>query len=197
MSVAAADRKVVVVGVGALGSHVLLFGRNWPARFTVVDFDRVEQKNVLAQFHPKMGVGKNKAQALQQAFQGLFGLKVDAIPHKLGADNVATLLGGADLVLDCVDNAPTRAIIQGYVRAHAIPCLHGAIAADGAYARLMWDPLFTADEADEGAATCEDGAHLPFIAMVSAKMAQLAGQFLTGGAQKSCHLLPHGFIAVD
>lgn len=192
-----AGRKVVLVGAGALGSHVALFGRNWPVKLTVVDFDRVEQKNVLAQFHSKMGVGKNKATALQQALQGLYGLKVDAVPHRLGPDNVEALLGGADLVLDCVDNAPTRLVIQGYVRAHGIACLHGALAPDGAYARLMWDPLFVPDEGADGAATCEDGAHLAFVALVSAKLAWLAQEFLDSGRQRSCHVLPHGLVAVD
>jgi hypothetical protein len=41
-----------------------------------------------------MGVGRNKAQAMQQAMQGLFGLRLQAIPHKLTADNVERLLGG-------------------------------------------------------------------------------------------------------
>ncbi len=190
------DRRVVVVGVGALGSHVVQFGRNWPVRFALIDFDRVEQKNVMSQFHSRMGLGRNKAQALQQALQGLYGLKVDAVPHKLGEDNVEALLGGADLVLDCVDNAPTRAIIQRFVRAHAIPCLHGAIAADGSYARIMWDPVFTADDGSEGAATCEDGEHLPFISFVAARIAAATQDFLTHGRQRSSHLHPGGIVAV-
>ncbi|MCA9491707.1 MAG: ThiF family adenylyltransferase, partial [Myxococcales bacterium] len=153
------DRRVVLVGAGALGSHVLMLGRNWPVRWTIVDFDRVEQKNLASQLHTRMGLGRNKAQALQQLVNGLWGLRVDAVPHKLVEDNAETLLAGADLVLDCVDNAPTRALIARVVRARATPCLHGAVAADGGYARVMWDPVFTPDEAGEGAATCEGGEH--------------------------------------
>jgi molybdopterin-synthase adenylyltransferase len=193
-----ADRKVVVVGVGALGSHVVLLGRNWPVRFTAVDFDRVEQKNLLAQFHTKMGVGRNKAAALQQAAQGLFGLKIEAVPHRLGDDNVQALLGGADLVLDCVDNLPTRQVVQRFVRAQSppIPCLHGAVAADGSYARLMWDPLFEGDAGGEGEATCEDGEHLPFIGIVAANLAALVGGFLKTGRQRSVHVHPGGLVEV-
>ncbi len=193
---AEAPRKVVLVGVGALGSHVLLFGRNWPVRFTVIDFDRVEQKNVMAQFHSKMGVGRNKASAMQQALQGLYGLRIEAVPHRLVEDNVQTLLSGADLVLDCVDNAPTRDLIQQHVRAHDIPCLHGAIAADGSYARVMWDPQFTADDGSKGVATCEDGEHLPFIALVSGRMAMTAQTWLQTGRQRSCHLHPGGIVEI-
>jgi len=189
-------KKVVVVGVGALGSHLVLLGRNWPVRFTVVDFDRVEQKNTQSQFHSRMGLGRNKAQALQQAMQGLFGIRLDAVPHRLTEDNVEALLSGADLIVDCVDNAPTRQIIQDFARAHALPCLHGAVAADGSYARVMWTSAFTIDGGGEGQATCEDGEHLPFIAQVSAHMAAIAQRFLTDGTQRSFHLHPGGVIAL-
>lgn len=190
-------KKIVVVGVGALGSHLVLLGRNWPANFVVIDFDKVEQKNVLAQFHSKMGVGRNKTAALQQAMQGLFGLRIEAIPHRLGEDNVDVLLGGADLVLDCVDNAPTRLLIQRSVRARPTPCLHGAIAADGGYARLMWDAAFSPDEGGEGEATCEDGEHLPFIGLVAARMAAIVQQWLADNSQHSCHIHPNGIIEIN
>ena len=160
----------------------------------MIDFDRVEQKNVMSQFHSKMGVGRNKAQAIGQAMQGLYGLRIEAIPHRLGEDNVEQLLAGADLVLDCVDNAPTRSIIQAQVRSDDTPCLHGALAADGSYARVMWDPQFTADDGSEGAATCEDGEHLPFITFVAARMAMAVQDFLHHGRQRSCHLHPGGVV---
>ncbi|MEM6930884.1 MAG: ThiF family adenylyltransferase, partial [Myxococcota bacterium] len=159
-------KRVVVVGVGALGSHLVLLGRNWPVRFTLIDFDRVEQKNLASQLHGRTGVGRNKARALQQLMQGLFGLRVEAVPHRLVDDNVEALLGDADWVLDCVDDAPTRRLIQAFATERGLPCLHGALAADGSYARVMWSEAFGVDDGDAGAPTCEDGEHLPFVAIV-------------------------------
>ncbi|MBT3219762.1 MAG: ThiF family adenylyltransferase [Proteobacteria bacterium] len=182
--------KLVIVGVGALGSHFLLFSRNFKVSFTVVDFDRVESKNTLSQFHSRMGMGRNKALALQQAMRGLFGLRLKAVPHRLTQDNVAQLLGEADMVVECVDNQETRLIIEAFVKEQEIPCLHGALAADGAYARVMWSEMFTADSGGEGQATCEDGEHLPFISWVSAQMAAAVQVFITDGTKRSCHLLP-------
>ena len=190
------QRRIVIVGVGALGSHLLLFARNLDAQITAVDFDRVERKNTLSQFHSRMGVGRNKAAAIQQAMQGLFGVRIKSVPHRLTADNVASLLSGADLVIDCVDNAPARQLIQDHVRQEGIPCLHGALAADGSYARVMWDAQFSIDAGGEGQATCEDGEHLPFIAMVSARMAMAVQRFLAEGEQISAHLHPGGMVAV-
>ena len=189
-------QRIVIIGVGALGSHLCLLGRNWDAQLVVVDFDRVEQKNIASQFHSRMGVGRNKTQALQQAMQGLFSLRLEAVPHRFVEDNARSLLEGADLVVDCVDHAGTRTVIQHVAAELGLPALHGALAADGRYARVMWDPAFTVDEGGDGAATCEDGEHLPFVALVAAKMAAVVQRFLSEGVQESVHIRPDGFEAI-
>jgi threonine dehydrogenase-like Zn-dependent dehydrogenase len=178
-------KTVVIVGVGALGSHLVQFLRNEAVTLKVIDFDRIERKNVMSQFHGKATVGKNKVQGLAQAMNFLFGVKIDTVPHKLTDDNAETLLR-ADLVIDCLDNGEARRTIQRVVRANGTPCLHGALsAADNAFGRVVWDPDFTIDdEGQEGAATCENGAALPFIALVSAVMAKAAQEFLADG---TCH----------
>lgn len=173
--------NITIVGVGALGSHVALFLRN-EAELKLIDHDRIEQKNVLSQFHGKPGVGKYKAQALQQSMGFLFGLKPMAVPHRLTADNATQLLSGADLLLDCLDNAGSRSLVQEYARQHDVPCLHGALAADGQYGRVIWDETFVIDSENvTGQPTCEGGEHLPFISQVSATIAKAAQEFLSNG----------------
>lgn len=185
--------KIVIVGVGALGSHLILLTRNLKAQFVLVDFDRVETKNVMSQFHTKMGVGKNKTLALQQTLAGLFGIKVEANSNRLTVDNVKQLLGGADLVVDCLDNAASRQVIQDFVRANKIPCLHGALDPDGTFARVCWDETFVIDhEGTVGAATCEDGRHLPFIAWASSLLAYATQQFVEKGVKVNIQGNPRG-----
>ena len=193
---------VVVVGVGALGSHAVLFLRNVcaprsengdRARLRVIDFDRVERKNVGSQFHAKPSAGKPKVLALKQSMKFLFGTELDAIPHKLVNDNVHALLADADLVVDCLDNAASRHILQLYVRSHSLPCLHGALAADGSFGRIVWDEDFAIDaEASEDAATCEDGEHLPFIAITAAYLAKAAQEFIAHNRKIGFHVHPGG-----
>jgi molybdopterin/thiamine biosynthesis adenylyltransferase len=186
------NKNITLIGAGALGSHLALLTRNLGARLTVIDFDRVERKNTLSQFHTRMGVGRNKAQALAQSLQGLYGVQARAVPHKLTADNVEALLGDAALVLDCVDNAPARRVIQKFAQARGLPCLHGALAADGAFGRVIWSEHFKPDEGQEGQATCEDGQHLPFIVTVAAYMAQSVQRFLEQGQRHSFQVFPGG-----
>jgi molybdopterin/thiamine biosynthesis adenylyltransferase len=186
--------KITIVGVGALGTEVVMLLRN-AGTLKIIDFDRVERKNTLSQLHAVTHVGKNKAQAMQQTMQFLFGVKVEAIPHKLTADNVDALLSGADLIIDCLDNAPSREIVQRYARKTKAPCLHGALAANGEFGRVIWDENFVIDSGSKpGAATCEDGEHLPFIGVVSALLARAAHEFLTKGKKIEFAVHPSGVM---
>jgi threonine dehydrogenase-like Zn-dependent dehydrogenase len=188
-------RTVVIVGAGALGSHLVLFARNWDVSLRVVDFDRVEAKNTAAQFHSVMGQGKNKAKAIQSAMQGLFKRPVTAFSARLSDDNSAQLLGGADLVLDCTDNYEARQSIQRYCRGESVACLHGCLSADGDLARMVWTEHFAPDhEGQAGAATCEDGQNLPFHGLAAALIAQLAQRYLADGAKQSWQLTPFALV---
>lgn len=186
-------KKVVIVGVGALGSHVAQFLRN-EAELKVIDFDRVETKNVLSQFHIKPSIGKNKAASLKGMFAFLYGIKIEAVEHRLTTDNVQALIHGSDLTVVCVDNIETRLVIKEflYLVNEYIPCLHGAVDAAGSFGQVVWDQDFKPDEETAGAATCEGGEHLPFITVVAAVIARTAQQYLKTGQQRSFSVLPDG-----
>lgn len=188
--------KITIVGVGALGSHMPPLLRNVGATIRVIDFDRVEQKNTQSQFHAKPTVGKNKTLALQQTVQFLWGLKIETVPHMLVEANATQLLGGSDLVIDCLDNPEARRVVQGFVRAHKIPCLHGALAADGGFGRVCWDESFVIDPVTGDGATCEDGAHLTFISITSSYLAHAAKEFLVSGKKFNYQVMPTGAIRV-
>ena len=120
------SKTVVIVGVGALGSHLVQFLRSEDVKIRVIDFDRVETKNLMSQLHAKSTVSRNKAESIKKTMHFLFGTKLDAIPHKLTLVSVPEMVDNADLVVDCLDNGASRKILQDYVRSHDVPCLHGA-----------------------------------------------------------------------
>jgi molybdopterin/thiamine biosynthesis adenylyltransferase len=184
-------KKVTVIGVGALGSHFILSSRNF-ADLRGIDDGRVKSKSPLAQFHSKPQVDRGKTQAIQQTMQFLFGTKVSGVPHRLTVDNVQQLLSGADLLVDCLDNAQSRELVQAYARSTNTPCLHGALAANGQYGRVVWDEHFVIDGAAPGAATCEDGEHLPFISVVSSLLSRAAQEFLGSGRKIGFEIHPTG-----
>jgi molybdopterin/thiamine biosynthesis adenylyltransferase len=186
-------KTVTIVGVGALGSHVAQFLRSTGVNLKVIDFDRVEQKNVLSQFHGKPSVGKAKVESLKQAMNFFFGTKIETIPHKLTSDNEKQLLSGADLIVDCLDNGAARRLVQAFARRTNTPCIHGGLAADGTFGLVRWDHDFTIDdEPGAGAATCENGEHLPFIALTSAYLARAVQEFFLKGRKIGYNVAPYG-----
>lgn len=190
-------RTVVLVGVGALGSHLVQFIRNEKVDIRVIDFDRIEQKNVMSQFHGKPGVGKSKVEALKQTMDFLFKRQLMPVGNKLVAENIDALMKGATLVVDCLDNGASRKLVQDYVRKHNLPCLHGALAPGGEFGRSIWDERFVIDsEAGAGAATCEDGEFLPFIALTAACMARSVQIFLREKRKIGFSISPAGSTAV-
>lgn len=187
--------QIVIIGVGALGSHLVLFGRNWKQGLKVVDFDKIESKNTMSQFHTNQSKGRNKVQALQQAMQGMFGIKIEVVPYKLREDNVHVILGGAGLIVDCTDNAEARRIIQGFAKANDTPCVHGALSASGDFARIVWTEKFVLDEEDApGQATCEDGENLPFHGLAASQLAVVVQLFLRTGTKRNFQISPVGAI---
>jgi hypothetical protein len=194
-----AARRVVIVGVGALGSHVVLFSRNWKADIAVIDHDRVEVRNIASQFHSQMGSGKQKAKALEAAMQGLFHRPIEPFPVKLTKDNVRQLLGDASLIIDCTDNHEARSLIQhfalGFSKNCIVPCLHGCLSAAGDVARVIWTENFAPDpEGETGQATCEDGENLWFHGLAGAIIAGVAQKFLETGKKQSFQITPTSFI---
>jgi threonine dehydrogenase-like Zn-dependent dehydrogenase len=177
--------RILFCGVGAIGSTAAVLCRNLEATLVFVDFDRVESKNLLAQAFVKPSVGKNKAEALKLQLLNLHGVKAEAFGVRVTRDNVATLCGNADLLVDCFDNQESRLLLSGFARSAGKPLVHGALAADGTFGLVRWDERFVPDAEDTvGQATCEGGAHLPLIGQLGATLARAVQDFVKHGTRR-------------
>jgi molybdopterin/thiamine biosynthesis adenylyltransferase len=175
-------KRVVFCGVGALGSNAVFTCRNFEAELRLIDFDRVESKNLAAQWFVKQSVGKNKAEAVRLQLANFYGRKAEAMGVRLAAANAAQLLDGCDLAVDCFDNQDSRVVLSDAARARSIPLVHAALAADGTFGLVRWDERFVPDREDaEGQATCEGGEHLPVIGLLAATLARVIQDFLKDG----------------
>jgi len=178
-------RRIVVCGVGALGSTCVQYLRSLDAELRLVDFDRVESKNLSAQWFVKQSLGKNKAEAIRLQLSNFYGVKSEAMGVRLGANNAAQLLDGAALAVDCFDNADSRIVLSESAHAAGVPLVHAALAADGTFGMVRWDERFTPDREDaEGQATCEGGEHLPMIGLVGATLARTIQDFINAGERR-------------
>jgi hypothetical protein len=177
--------RIVMCGVGALGSTAVHYCRNLGAELRLIDFDRVESKNLAAQWFVKQSVGKNKAEAVRLQLANFYGAKAEAFGVRLVASNAAQLLAGASLAVDCFDNADSRIALGEAARAGGVPLVHAALAGDGTFGLVRWDERFVADrEASAGQATCEGGEHLPMIGLIGATLARAIQDFVGAGERR-------------
>ena len=182
--------RLVFCGVGALGSNAVLYCRELGAELRLVDFDRVESRNLAAQWFVKQSIGKNKAEAVRLQLANFYGRKAEAMAVRLGAHNAAQLLDGCDLAVDCFDNQDSRLVLAEAARARAVPLLHAALAADGTFGLVRWDERFAPDREDtEGQATCEGGDHLPLIGLLAATLARTIQDFLRNNATRADYMV--------
>ncbi len=191
-------RRVVICGVGAIGSHAAMLCRNLDATLVLIDFDRVESKNLLSQAFVKPSIGKNKAEALKLQLLNLYGIKSESFGQRLTAENVETLLQGADLVIDAFDNLKSRELVSAHARERALPLVHAGISGDGTFGLIRWDERFVPDAEDhEGQATCETGEHLPFLGLLAAALARTVQDFLGAGVRRDSFVTLQGVSPVS
>lgn len=177
--------RIVFCGVGALGSTAAVLCRNLEATLVFIDFDRVESKNLFAQAFVKQSVGKNKAEALKLQLLNFHGVKAESVGVRVTAENVATLCRDASLIVDCFDNAASRAVLSLHAREAGTPLLHAAVTGDGTFGIVRWDERFVPDPEDVvGQATCEGGEHLPLIGLLGATIARTIQDFVKAGLRR-------------
>ncbi|HRA07110.1 MAG TPA: HesA/MoeB/ThiF family protein [Propionicimonas sp.] len=133
--------RVCVVGAGGLGSPALLYlAAAGVGTLGVVDSDRVELVNLQRQvLHGTDGIGLPKAVSAAQRLAEL-DPSVRVVPHfeRLDATNARDLLGGYDLVVDAVDNYPTRYLISDVCADLGVPVVWGAVLVTRAQVSVFW-----------------------------------------------------------
>jgi molybdopterin/thiamine biosynthesis adenylyltransferase len=132
------DLPVTVCGAGALGANLTeTLARQGFARVTVIDRDRVEERNLSTQPYFRGDIGAQKAKILTNALYRALGVAVTGRVEELTAANAAKLLAGSGLVVDTFDNSVARQAVTDACAAADIPCLHVGLAAG--YAEILWN----------------------------------------------------------
>lgn len=130
--------QVTVCGAGALGANLCeSLARCGVGSLRVIDRDRVEEHNLSTQPYLRDDVGSRKAEALSHSLYRAVGVEVEAVAKELVAGNVARLLKGSSLVVDCFDNSPARRLVTEHCRDEMIPCLHAGLATG--YSEVIWN----------------------------------------------------------
>jgi molybdopterin/thiamine biosynthesis adenylyltransferase len=124
------DAKVLLLGAGGLGSPTALYlAAAGVGTLGIVDDDVVDLSNLQRQvIHSSERVGVPKVDSAEQTITALNpDVKVQKYPVRLGAENIMDILPGYDIVVDGLDNFPTRYLLNDASVRLQIPVVSAAI----------------------------------------------------------------------
>ena len=124
------DAKVLLLGAGGLGSPSALYlAAAGVGTLGIVDNDDVDLSNLQRQvIHSSDRIGVPKVDSAEQTINALNpDVKVDKHPVRLDASNIMEILPGYDIVVDGLDNFPTRYLLNDASVRLQIPVVSAAI----------------------------------------------------------------------
>jgi molybdopterin/thiamine biosynthesis adenylyltransferase/rhodanese-related sulfurtransferase len=124
------DAKVLLLGAGGLGSPAALYlAAAGVGTLGIVDNDVVDVSNLQRQvIHSTDRVGVHKVDSAEQTITALNpDVKVVKHPVRLGPENIMEILTGYDIVVDGLDNFPTRYLLNDASVRLRIPVVSAAI----------------------------------------------------------------------
>lgn len=132
------NARVFIAGAGGLGSPIALYlSVAGIGKIRVVDHDQVELSNLNRQIlHWDDNIGQNKVDSAKDKLGKLNPLvNVEGICETINEDNIGGLVEGFDLIVDAMDNLPTRYLLNRTSIDKKIPFFHGAV--NGLEGRVM------------------------------------------------------------
>lgn len=189
--VALKSAKVLIIGMGGLGSPAALYlAAAGVGTLVLSDFDSLEVSNLQRQIaYQNSDIGAQKVTLMKQRLEALNPeIRVRSINTKMGESQLAMELMLADLVLDCTDNMASRQMInRACVQAKTPLIVGAAIRLEG---QLMFFDHRQADAAcyhclfpnsQEQVLNCSNSGVLgPVVGTIGTLQALEAIKYLTG-----------------
>jgi molybdopterin-synthase adenylyltransferase len=135
------DYPITICGAGALGANIVEnLARSGFDKLTVIDCDRIDERNLSTQPYYRADVGAFKAKILANNLYRAIGTKVDAKTKELTSANTNQLLPDSQLIIDAFDNSVARQAVKDYAAQKRIPCLHAGLSSN--YAEVIWNDVY-------------------------------------------------------
>jgi molybdopterin/thiamine biosynthesis adenylyltransferase/rhodanese-related sulfurtransferase len=124
------ESKVLLLGAGGLGSPAALYlAAAGVGTLGIVDNDVVDLSNLQRQVaHSNDRIGIPKTDSAETAIGEINpDVKVEKYPVRLGADNIMEIIEGYDVIVDGLDNFPTRYLLNDASVRLGIPVVSASI----------------------------------------------------------------------
>ena len=121
---------VCVAGAGGLGSAVALYlAAAGVGHLRICDSDVVELSNLNRQIlHTAPKIGVLKAKSARQTLHELNPtIQIDVFPIRMTLETVEEVVGASQIIVDCLDNFPSRRILNRYAATKQIPFLYAGV----------------------------------------------------------------------
>lgn len=108
---------VAVCGLGGLGSNIAIsLARAGIGKLILCDFDRVDITNLHRQQYKASQIGMYKTEALAENLREINPyIDLEAHTERITEDNAVTLLQGADIICEALDDAECKAMLTNTV----------------------------------------------------------------------------------
>lgn len=130
--------RVVIAGTGGLGSPIAIYlTAAGIGMIRLIDHDQVALSNLNRQIlHWEEDIGRKKVESARTKLRNLNrAVEIEAIAETVTEGNVSKLVNGCDVIVDAMDNLPTRYILNRCAIEKNIPFFHGAV--NGFEGRVM------------------------------------------------------------
>jgi molybdopterin-synthase adenylyltransferase len=122
--------KVFVSGLGGLGSVITLYlTAAGIGTLRIVDKGKVELSNLNRQIlYDSDDIGKRKAEAAKKKLEHLNpNIKIEAMAQTITERKAIDLIDNSDVIVDALDNYPTRYILNRISLIKKVPFFYGAV----------------------------------------------------------------------
>lgn len=130
--------RVVIAGAGGLGSLIAIYlTAAGIGMIRVIDHDQVALSDLNRQIlYWEEDIGRKKVHSARTKLRNLnSGVEIEAIAKTITEGNVFQLVDGCDVIVDAMDNLPTRYLLNRSAIKKNIPFFHGAV--NGFEGRIM------------------------------------------------------------
>lgn len=124
------NSRILIAGAGGLGSPAALYlAAAGVGHLRIVDRDQVELSNLNRQIlHWEGDIGRDKADSARDKLTRLNpDISVEILKEEIREDTLADLMAGCDLIVDGLDNFPTRYLINEGIQSRKVPFVYGGI----------------------------------------------------------------------
>lgn len=122
--------RVVIAGAGGLGSPIAIYlTAAGIGMIRMIDHDQVTLSNLNRQIlHWEEDIGRKKVDSAKTKLRNLnSAVELEAIAETITENNASQLVDGCDVIVDAMDNLPTRYILNRAAIEKNMPFFHGAV----------------------------------------------------------------------